>query len=122
MRQGHKIIYRSVFCGMLVLVGCKNDVDLVFQGDPVPLVYGIISPEDSIHSVRISLTKPGDASQEGLAVTVFQKHSKVRRYSLNSDPLPEVSLNAASCSLHRWPAGMSCPGWCILHLCLNAPA
>jgi hypothetical protein len=42
----------------IFITGCNNDLDLVSPSDPVPLVYGMISPEDSIHTIRLTFSTP----------------------------------------------------------------
>ncbi len=40
---------------VLAGLGCRNDFDLALSSDPIPVAYGIISPDDSVH--RIYLTQ-----------------------------------------------------------------
>ena len=39
--------------GFLGLVSCENDIDLLIYSEPIPVVYGIICPKDSIHEISL---------------------------------------------------------------------
>jgi hypothetical protein len=39
--------------GFLGLMSCGNDIDLITYADPIPVVYGIICPKDSIHEITL---------------------------------------------------------------------
>lgn len=48
---------------ILVLAGCSTEIELIVPGDPIPVVYCLLDPEDSVQYVRIGSTyaiNPGD--------------------------------------------------------------
>jgi hypothetical protein len=50
---------------LLILAGCTTEIELIRPGDPVPVVYCLLDPEDSIQYVRIGMTfmvSPGDTN------------------------------------------------------------
>jgi len=57
---------RSGLWALLVaLMSCTTEIDLIVPGDPLPVVYCLLDPEDSIQYVRIGSTyavNPGDSS------------------------------------------------------------
>jgi hypothetical protein len=59
-------------CALLTaLTACTTEIDLILPGDPLPVVYCLLDPEDSIQYVRIGSTyavHPGD--------TVFKPDQK----------------------------------------------
>ncbi|TSA35808.1 MAG: DUF4249 family protein [Porphyromonadaceae bacterium] len=56
---------RSGLWALLVAVtGCTTEIDLIVPGDPLPVVYCLLDPEDSIQYVRVGSTytvNPGDS-------------------------------------------------------------
>ena len=43
--------------GFLVLLlgaGCTQELDIILPGKPVIIVYGVVSPDDSLHRIRVS--------------------------------------------------------------------
>jgi hypothetical protein len=57
---------RFKFCViLLVATACTTEIELIVPGDPIPVVYCLLDPEDSIQYVRIGSTysvKPGDTN------------------------------------------------------------
>ena len=50
-----RLTYFILISGIvLIAVSCKNDFDLFDPQDPIPLVYGIICPDDSVHQIRLN--------------------------------------------------------------------
>lgn len=49
---------------MLCLAGssCRNDFDLVVPGESIPVIYGLISPQDSVHRIRLTRSFSGSGS------------------------------------------------------------
>lgn len=41
---------------LITLTGCETDIELIAPGDPLPVVYCLLDPEDSIQYVRIGST------------------------------------------------------------------
>lgn len=39
---------------MIIFAACSNDIDLIHYSEPIPIVYGIIYPNDSIHNIRLT--------------------------------------------------------------------
>jgi hypothetical protein len=66
----HASRIRRIYASLLMLVGlwsCETDINLISSGDPLPVVYCLLDPADSIQYVRVGSTYavyPGD--------TVFQ--------------------------------------------------
>jgi len=46
------------------LLGCENEVKLLEPGDPIPVVYGIICPDDTLHQIRLMKTFDGSKTPE----------------------------------------------------------
>lgn len=44
-----------------VMAGCHPDLDLVGEGDPVPVVYAVLDAADSLHSVKVTRSISGEA-------------------------------------------------------------
>lgn len=59
MRKRFPIAYLFLIPVILICGSCNNDLDLDLPYEPVPLVYGMISPDDSFHTVRLGLSSPG---------------------------------------------------------------
>lgn len=50
---------------LIAVTSCTTEIDLIVPGDPLPVVYCLLDPEDSIQYVRIGSTyavNPGDSS------------------------------------------------------------
>ena len=55
----------SALAFLTVIGACSTDVELIAPGDPIPVVYCLLDPEDSIQYVRIGSTYsvyPGDTN------------------------------------------------------------
>jgi hypothetical protein len=51
--------YKSICLACLAfLTGCETEIDLFAPGDPVPVVYCLLDPEDSMQYVRLGSTYP----------------------------------------------------------------
>ncbi|HBB91741.1 MAG: hypothetical protein A2X22_13920 [Bacteroidetes bacterium GWF2_49_14] len=75
MRKRLSIEYFAVLALILAGQGCRNDIDLVLSSDPIPVVYGIISPDDSIHRIYLTqsinpMDSPGNLTAAPFVVTV----------------------------------------------------
>ncbi len=46
-------IKHILLIGLLGLISCDNDIDLISYADPLPIVYGFICPKDSIHEISL---------------------------------------------------------------------
>ena len=42
--------------GLLVLIGCSRDLEIIDDSLPVPVIYSIIDPYDSVNYVRVGKT------------------------------------------------------------------
>ncbi len=47
---------------LLPFLSCRNDLGLVMPEETVPVIYGLISPQDTVHRVRITRTFSGEGS------------------------------------------------------------
>lgn len=53
----------SIFACLIFLAACSTDVELIAPGEPLPVVYCLLDPEDSVQYVRLGSTYsvyPGD--------------------------------------------------------------
>ncbi len=48
----------AAFALAFAVQGCRNDFELALPGGPVPVIYGVISPDDSVHRIYLSQTIP----------------------------------------------------------------
>jgi len=79
----HKMRIRPVLLALLLsAAGCTSEIELIMPGDPLPVVYCLLDPEDSIQYVRIGSTYavyPGDTvfkpSQDKILL-----HDEIRMY------------------------------------------
>lgn len=55
------LIFYSLFAAS-ILWGCSSDFEPNLSSDPIPVVYGVIHPEDSLYPVRLTKTFIGPAS------------------------------------------------------------
>lgn len=56
-------IIAKLFTLVLAATGCTTDIELIVPGDPLPVIYCLLDPEDSIQYVRVGSTyavNPGD--------------------------------------------------------------
>ena len=83
-----KTILALLLLSLICLSRCSNDLQVTLPGDPIPIVYGVVNPEDSFCYVTVS-----------------------KSYSLNADvthALDEVSLfkvDDAQIVLEAWGSG-----------------
>ncbi|MFA6129031.1 MAG: hypothetical protein WC699_17165 [Bacteroidales bacterium] len=54
---------------LLALVGCTTEIDLMVPGDPVPVVYCLLDPADSIQYIRLGQTYSVDPGNPDLKPT-----------------------------------------------------
>lgn len=59
MRQRLVNIYKAVFL-IAIIVACDNEIDLFDSVDPIPVVYGVICPDDSVHQIKLTKTFGSD--------------------------------------------------------------
>lgn len=48
-----KLIRLILISSLTGLISCGNDLDITVYADPVPVVYGIVCPNDSVHRIRL---------------------------------------------------------------------
>ncbi|MBT3244441.1 MAG: DUF4249 family protein [Bacteroidetes bacterium] len=62
MCKNRQIIFILFILG--ALLACENEVNLLEPGDPIPVVYGIICPDDTLHQIRLLKTFDGSKIPE----------------------------------------------------------
>lgn len=67
---------------LLLLVGCSEKIELLYPGDPIPVLFAIFDQQDSTHYIRISQSFAGE---ESVYQTMRQKEQLY-------DPTVSVSL------------------------------
>lgn len=55
MRQRLALIYGAALL-IAIFVACDNEIDLYDPIDPIPVVYGVICPDDSVHQIKLMKT------------------------------------------------------------------
>jgi len=79
MREG-SVKYIVLYIITVLLAACSNEIDLLEPAEPIPVVYGIICPDDSVHSVRLSRTFDGSETPEidaRVADSLYFKNAQV---------------------------------------------
>ncbi len=54
------VLFLGGFC--LLTSGCNNEFDTISYADPVPIVYGILTPDEPVHNIRITRSFIGEKS------------------------------------------------------------
>ena len=61
------IVIQLVCSTLFLLYSCDNDIQVVDPGKTIPVIYGILNPDDSISYVRLTKSFVGDTSATILA-------------------------------------------------------
>jgi hypothetical protein len=56
-----------LFMGIGLLLSCETEFDSYVYSDPIPIIYGLINPDDSLYQIRVSRTYVGEGSALDLA-------------------------------------------------------
>lgn len=80
----HKGLIKHILLPALMagIVSCENQVDLLEAGSPVPVVYGVISPDDTLHCIRLTKTFEGSEHPEEQAAIHDSLYFKTLRVYL----------------------------------------
>jgi hypothetical protein len=65
IKKLNRILLTAAFIGLLN--SCNQELDISTKGQATPVVFAVINPEDSIHSIRISRSFKGNADASILA-------------------------------------------------------
>ena len=82
-------IFSVAFIGLILLAGCKNDLDLLAPQEEVMVVYSILNSTDSIHYVRVN---KGFASAKDAPIEMA-KDPKNLYYDTLNVTITNLSLN-----------------------------